>query len=349
MKSFLRRVLNKIDRTIVLFASKSKILSNLYYNFVSKSFMREHQAVLAGKAKYLSELKNSKLNYYMLIRNTHRIEKGLLMKPRKDTFAKGYIEETLDGFINLVHTDSVDKKSGQVKWFCDVLTEYFRILAGTDDYIDSLHEKFKHAKLNGEFNFGNSESDYIPYTRDIASDDQCSYEQFFDLCKQRRSVRWFENRKVPRELVDKAIHAAAYSPSACNRQPFEYRVIDDDALLEKVVELPMGSTGYAHNIPMMIVCVGNLDAYFSERDRHLIYIDGSLANMSLMFALETLGLSSCPINWPDIEEKEVKIEKLLKLKPYQRPIMCLAVGYPDRSGKVAYSSKKDLDMLRRYN
>ena len=111
----------------------------------------------------------------------------------------------------------------------------------------------------------------------------------------------------------------------------------------------MGIRGYEHNIPVLIVVIGNLAAYFDERDRHIIYIDASLANMSLMLAFETLGLSSCSINWPDIEQLEIKMEKMLHLKKYERPIMCLAVGYPDPDGKVAFSEKRSLDQLRSYN
>jgi nitroreductase len=106
--------------------------------------------------------------------------------------------------------------------------------------------------------------------------------------------------------------AANQSPSACNRQPFSFRIIDLDHV-KTGVKLPMGTTGYGHTIPVFVVIVGNFDAYFDERDRHIIYIDASLAAMAMMFALETLGLSSCSITWPDIEEWEKKMESFLKL------------------------------------
>jgi nitroreductase len=149
-------------------------------------------------------------------------------------------------------------------------------------------------------------------------------------------------------LVDKAILAANQSPSACNRQPFEYYIIDNPELVSMAVKLPMGTAGYAHNIPMLIVAVGNLEAYKEERDRHLIYIDASLSNMSLMLSLETLGLSSCSINWPDIESRESQMDKFLKLNSHQRPVMCIGVGYPDPEGMVAFSEKKPLDKIRKY-
>jgi nitroreductase len=99
----------------------------------------------------------------------------------------------------------------------------------------------------------------------------------------------------------------------------------------------------------MVVIVGNLDAYYDERDRHVIYIDASLAAMSLMLALETLGLSSCAINWPDLEAREKKMERFLSLNKYQRPVMCLGIGYPDPEGMVAFSEKRPLHQIRTYN
>ena len=109
----------------------------------------------------------------------------------------------------------------------------------------------------------------------------------------------------------------ALSPSACNRQPFEFRIFDKPELVEQVSSMPMGTQGFNHNFHNYYCCVvGKLRAYFNERDRHVIYIDASLAAMSFMYALETLELSSCPINWPDIEMREQKMTSLyLILEP----------------------------------
>ncbi len=189
----------------------------------------------------------------------------------------------------------------------------------------------------------------IPYCRSLSKRSNILYEDFYTLTRYRRSIRWFLDKKVSHDLVDKAILAAIQSPSACNRQPFEYRIIDEPGLLKKVVNLPGGAKGYEKGIPMMVVSIGNLDAYFDERDRHLIYVDTSLANMTFMLALETLGLSSCSINWHDIESLEKKMQDVLKLESHQRVIMCIAVGYPDLDGKVACSEKKSLNVIRKYN
>lgn len=345
----INKIKSKINRLrnyyLPKFFFRSRFLSVLYYFVVLNSFSREQQAVLAGKVKHLEDSQKSKDNYFLLIRNTHRLEKGLLMRPKRDLFAKDYIKETVECFEGVWNNTSYNRPENlQMKWFYDVLSNYFNS-SGEDPLINSLKERFLKITKGNQFEIQNDKSK--PYFRTKRT--SITYEDFFELTKIRRSVRWFLNQPVPRELIDMAILAANQSPSACNRQPFEYRVIDEPSLLEKIINFPMGTKGYAHNIPMLIVAVGNLDAYFDERDRHLIYIDASLANMALMLALETLGLSSCPINWPDIEPRERMMDKFLSLEKYQRPIMCIGVGFPDPEGMVAFSEKRSLDQIRKYN
>jgi len=327
------------------FCVRSGFWSSIYYCFFNPAFRREHRATLAGIVKHLHESKKVKANYFLLVRNIHRIEKGLLMKPKKDVFAKDYIVETIDSFENIWKQASEDHL--QIKWFHDVLTEYFRT-SSKDTFVNQQYTRFTKV-INGNAVDFQQAVNFIPYHRQVTDRSQITYEEFYKLAKQRRSVRWFLNKPVPRNLIELAILAANQSPSACNRQPFFFRIIDDPELVKTAVTLPMGTAGYSHTIPVLVVVVGNLDAYFSERDRHIIYIDGSLASMSLMFALETLGLSSCSINWPDIEEREQRMEDFLKLEKHQRPIMCLGVGYPDPEGMVAYSQKRALAELAIYN
>lgn len=346
VRDLIRNLISTIDLIVVKFASKTKFTSALYYLVWSKRFYREFQSVLRGKLNYNQNIKRKHNFEYLLRRNIHRLEKGLIMRPRRDVFAKAYIQETLDAFIGYHKSLTEDGlKNQEYYWYRDVLDEYFNV-TGDDPLLNSLREEF--------FSIYSSKNtppkvQRSPYHRDLEVKNLVSYEQMLILAKQRRSVRWYESKTVPRELIDKAISVANLSPSACNRQPFEFKIFDDPELLQKVAAIPMGTVGFSDNFPMIIVVVGTLDAYFHERDRHVIYIDGSLASMSFMFALETLGLSSCPINWPDIEHLEGKMQKLLQLEDYERPIMLMSVGYPDKKGMVPFSEKKNLDNIRNYN
>jgi nitroreductase len=71
--------------------------------------------------------------------------------------------------------------------------------------------------------------------------------------------------------------------------------------------------------------------------------------MSFMLALETVGLSSCAINWPDIAANDDKIAKLLGLAPDERVVMLIGLGVADPSGMIPYSAKKPLAAMRRWN
>ncbi|KAA0993870.1 nitroreductase family protein [Dyadobacter sp. UC 10] len=339
-----------IRDTLPRFCYKSNFLSSLYYFLFDPSFAREHRATLTGKVKHIEEARKTKANYFLLVRNTHRIEKGLLMRPKRAVFGKDYLSETIDSFEGVWNEKEI-VHNPQMKWFYDVLSEYF---SGdpSDPFIASHHQRFL-AKTQSQVHKNGFASDCstksVPYYRLDSERSSINFDEFYKLTKQRRSVRWFTDKPVARELIDKAILAANQSPSACNRQPFEFRIFDDPDLVEKVVKFPMGTKGYGHSIPVMIVLIGNLDAYFDERDRHVIYIDASLAAMSLMLALETMGLSSCAINWPDIEAREKMMEDFLKINKHQRPIMCLGLGYADQEGMVAFSEKRPLSQIRRYN
>ncbi len=349
MKLLFKRVVGRLKRIahefLPRFFVSNYFMSSLYYLVFSNRFKREQHAVLKGKVQHLKESRENNASFFTLIRNTHRIEKGLLMKPRRPIFGLDYIGETVEAFIRIWEYEKM-KTDDQYKWFLDVLQEYFRT-TGSHPKIDVYQKKFNDFLNRSDATINTNKSKSIPYHRLEEHKPNISFEDFYRLTRYRRSVRWFLDKKVPQELINKALLAAGQSPSACNRQPFEYIVINEPELLKNVLQLPMGVKGYADNIPMLVIAVGNLTAYFDERDRHLIYIDASLANMSFMLALETLGLSSCPINWPDVEHLEKRMEKLLKLKKFQRPIMCIAVGYPDSEGKVAYSEKRNIDTLKK--
>ena len=168
------------------------------------------------------------------------------------------------------------------------------------------------------------------------------------LAIKRRSVRWFTSESVERDLVDRAVEIAAESPTACNRQPYRFEIFDDPVSTAKVAAIPMGTDGYGHQIPGLVVVVGDLSAFFHKRDRHLIYIDGCLAAMGLVYGLESQGVNTCCINWPDLPDKEAEMAKLIGLKPYERVVMLVAYGYADPEALAPFSAKRRVDEVRNF-
>jgi nitroreductase len=342
LKRLIRDLADRLDRSLLPLTSSSGLLASAHYLLLSRQFRREHRAVLAGRLAYARALQAPLKSSPLLRRNIHRLEKGLVMQPRQPVFAEDYIEETVAELARLRATGGPDPVEDQ--WAADVLAEYFQAVTDTPP-IARARSRF--SSLTPRWVGERPTPRSVPRPRAEGERSAASYEDFLALCRQRRSVRWFEQREVPRELVFRALDAAAQAPSACNRQPFLFRYFDRPEEAHRIASIAMGTTGYAQNVPALVVLLGDLSCYPEERDRHVPYIDASLAAMQFMLALETLGLASCPINWPDIEYREREMAATLGLPWHIRPVMLIGVGYPDPQGGVPFSAKKPSQSLLR--
>ena len=329
---------------LVVPGASSQFAARQFYGLLSGRFGREQQTLLRGIARYRRDASHPAGAHTVLRRNVHRLEKGLTMQPRHPVFATDYIGETVTAFATASHAaNDPSADANELQWAKSVLARYFATVGDTHDAVKSARTRFEALR-----DAHSSELDRAPYRRNLDESPPVAYDDFYALCRRRRSVRFFLDQPVDRELIDQAILAAAQAPSACNRQPFQFRIFEEREMIAKVAALALGGGGFAQRAPVLIVLVGSQRMFFDERDRHVIYIDASLAAMSFMLALETLGLSSCPINWPDIEAAEEEMARLIALEEDERPILLIAVGQPDPQGLVAWSEKKTPQLLRRF-
>jgi nitroreductase len=328
--------------------SLSKLFAVPYYLIFSRKFDREIFAFTHAVRQYNADIRRVLPSNIVIRRNIHRLEKGLIMENRRSIFALDYIEETIEAYQKMLTSpDHPHLEMGELQWAHDVLTQYFSVTDDSQPLIGRMKAVFEALPVPAGLN---ASKQATPYTHKTLKNIEIpSYEQFMALSRRRRSVRWFKDEKVPRELVDKAILAASQAPSACNRQPFSYRIFDDPQMVAEIGQIPFGTAGFAHNFPMVIVVVGDMSKFFAARDRHVIYIDSSLSIMAFLYALETLGLNSLTINCQDFSIIENRLKKALGLKPFERPILMLAVGYGQEDGMIPYSQKKPLEALRTYN
>lgn len=339
------RPLQWVSDKVQAIAAVNATFAALYYLFFSRAFCREQQATLAGKVAYRRSRGRLGASSTILRRNIHRLEKGLIMRPRRIPFALDYLGETVEHFVAAYREGTLNAQ--ELEWADHVLAEYFAC-TGHEPAVERWRRLYLAAKQETEGDReGRSAQRLIPAPQRNLPHCPVLYDDLLTLLQRRRSVRWFEPRPVPRDVVEKAVQAASLAPSACNRQPFWFEVLSAPLEAQRVAELAAGAQGFSDNIPCLLVLVGDLQAFPYERDRHVIYIDASLAAMALMLAIESLGLSSCPINWPDIPSRERAMQRALGLKVHQRPIMLIALGYADPEGGVAASQKKPVSLLLR--
>lgn len=293
-------------------------------------FVREVQSVRRGLTEHS---KTRESNEGQLRRNIHRIEKGLVMKPFRFPFGLDYITETVAAFTKATQ----EPKKPVVCWAESVLNQYFSH-ESKDHRIVTLRASFQAARLN-------MPSEYLgPYLYQI-SEHSSSRIAFESILNSRASLRHYSSLPISRESLKKALDMSTKAPSACNRQPFRYEVFLNCKRASELASISIGTGGYADGIKNLAFIIGDLSNYEYSRDRHLIYIDGGLSAMCFVLSMQSQGIGTCCINWPDQEPQESQMKKELSLKPWEKIIMLVAFGYPADGAMVPFSQKKEVSQI----
>ncbi len=82
-----------------------------------------------------------------------------------------------------------------------------------------------------------AELSFIPYRAEPADTDPAdAARRFYEILNQRRSVRFFSDRPVPREVIENLILAAGTAPSGANKQPWRFVAVQDAAIKKEIRE-----------------------------------------------------------------------------------------------------------------
>lgn len=336
----MKRRLGKIFRAIeafVLDRSEQRLFASAAILLTFLDLRREAAAVVAGRR--MSRNGDLRGSLTALRRDVHRLEKGIIMRPRRIPFGKDYVPGAVASFAKLDATSSIPAEDRE--WAVDVLSQYFEITGAAGD--PWLTEARRHFERLG---VGNPLPAQVPYARSVSPEASVTIEQLEMLSRRRRSVRWFADVEVDPTAVDRALMVAGQAPSACNRQNVRFHLVYGTEDSAKVLGTVGGTRGFAHQVPAVAVVIGRLAGYRHAFDRHAIFIDGGLASMSLLYALETQGLSSCCINWPDVGAQYSKIRKLVPLESDEQVLMLVAIGTASADGMIPFSSKRGISTLR---
>lgn len=103
----------------------------------------------------------------------------------------------------------------------------------------------------------------------------------------RVSVRRFDDKPVTSEHLSAILHAAMSAPSAVNKQPWEFIVVDDNALLTQLSDvLPYAKM--TASAPAAIVVCGNRERFLSGVDEVLWEQDLSAASENILLAAHAI-------------------------------------------------------------
>lgn len=161
--------------------------------------------------------------------------------------------------------------------------------------------------------------------------------EIFEALKNRRSVRSFEDKPVPEELVKQIIESGQWAPSACNRQDWKFIVIDDKEIRGQITKNT--SAYFVSKAPLLIMVL------YSNRTDNLEYKDhllsAAMAIQNMQLAAYSLGLGSCCVNNLPVKSK---LRKILNIPRHYDPVSLLCLGFP-KSWPKPLKRKESLDKI----
>ena len=191
----------------------------------------------------------------------------------------------------------------------------------------------------------------------------------FETIRRRRSIRSYEHKEVPEEIVTKLIEALRLAPSSGNRQPYRFIVVKDQATKEALAKACRWNPGraqvheYIADAPLVIAVCGyeneSITRFYKdgvtylttnrmlkdiERDAGKPYLSMMMLDIAVAFdhldlAATSLGLGTCWIASID----ELAVKKVLGVPDEVRCLAVMTIGYTSKWPEPR--PRKDLSKL----
>jgi nitroreductase len=158
-----------------------------------------------------------------------------------------------------------------------------------------------------------------------------------DLVRSLRSVRDFEPKEIPQEVLENMFEAVRHTPSASNVQPWHFVVVSDAGIKK---ELSAGYANFIHDAAIAVVGCGD-----PALSREWYKVEVAIGMQHLVLAAWAQGVGSC---WVDFSGREEKIRNLLNIPDSLDPVAMAAFGYPASIPEKG-AWKKPTEQIVHYN
>jgi len=158
----------------------------------------------------------------------------------------------------------------------------------------------------------------------------------------RKSVRAYEDRDVPDEVLTRLLEATRLAPSASNRQEWRFVVARDPDTRQRLMRAARGQR-FVGQAPVVLACCAETDEHLMPCGQLSYPIDVAIAVDHLTLCAAAEGLGSCWIGAFD----EPQVKDILAIPPAVRVVALLPLGYPQDPAPVA-KSRFPLEELVKY-
>lgn len=337
MKSIIKRLVPESGKqTFYKIRFALKLAKNYYYDF--KRYL---------KFSSTSDPYQSKIRHQGRILATyHVIEKGLSLKSPRVGFGVdvvNYLVRLLTEYQEKYGLDEV----GQVA--LNTLFSYYNynLSQGLDN--QELYKNITEIKnkIPKEVNLV-TDGGVIKVTKEQIK--EAANVNFKEFVNARHSIRNFDtSNDVDIRLIEEAVSIALKTPSVCNRQTWKLHIFSDDDLKRKVLSHQNGNRGFGDTASKVLVVTTDLNLFIEPAERNQCWVDGGMFAMSLIYALHSLGVGTCCLNWSATYERDQAVRVDAGIGESEAIIMMIAVGNLPDSLNVARSSRRKVEEVLTVN
>ncbi len=160
-----------------------------------------------------------------------------------------------------------------------------------------------------------------------------------DTIFRRRSIRRYQAKPVERDKLELLLRAAMAAPSACNSQPWEFIVVTDAELLDRLRDKLRFAR---YNAPAAIVVLGNAEVANNSAAKRFWIQDCCAAIENILLAATGLDLGSVWIGVHPVPSFERHVRQILSIPEEVTPLGIVYVGHPDeeKAPQTKYADRR---------
>lgn len=143
---------------------------------------------------------------------------------------------------------------------------------------------------------------------------------------KRRSYRKFKSVEVEQEKIDMIIKAGMQAPSACDQRPWEFIVVTNKDVLNKLANATTYSMCVKNSNLAIVPCYRN----FGLKKEEYVICDMSACVENMLIEITELGLGGVWIGVAPNEGRINVLKGILSLDNKLIPFCIIPIGYPVR-------------------
>lgn len=161
---------------------------------------------------------------------------------------------------------------------------------------------------------------------------------FIDIAKNRYSSRKYDSKEIEESKLQNILEAARIAPSAKNTQPWDFVVVREKSMLDKIKNCYQRD--WIKSAPCIIVACGNHNKSWIRADgKDHCDIDISIAIDHITLAAADEGLGTCWV----CKFNSMDCADILGLPDGIEPIALIPIGYPlDTENKNTHLNKRKI-------